>query len=94
MNTFDLLYRSIFLECMRFGEVKGLFFLENLDPALRGHVYIVYHREDDAQRAADNLKNRRIDGREIRVDFVEVQDLEREVCQMVKVGKCTGRYFY
>lgn len=90
MNSFDLLYRSIFLECMRFGEVKGLYFLENLDTRIRGNVYVAFHREDDANRAADNLRNRRIDGKEIKVDFVEAQDIEREVCQLAKIGKCTG----
>ena len=90
--AFDVFYRNLYMECLRFGEVKGVYFVENLDPLVRGHTYVVFQREEAAIFAAEDFRNRRVDGREIKPEFVEAFDFEKEVCQLAQMSKCIGSF--
>ncbi|KAF0293115.1 Splicing factor U2af subunit [Amphibalanus amphitrite] len=63
---FDNFFEDVFVECeTKYGEIEEMNVCDNLGDHLVGNVYIKFRREEDAEKAVEDLKNRWFGGRPI-----------------------------
>lgn len=62
---------------------------DNLGDHLVGNVYIKFDREEDAEKAVEELNNRWFNGRPIHAELSPVTDFREACCRQYEMGECT-----
>ena len=76
---YDNFFEDCFVEAEeKYGEVEEMNVCDNLGDHLVGNVYVKFRREEDAERAVNELNNRWFGGRPIYAELSPVTDF-REV---------------
>ncbi|XP_055349681.1 splicing factor U2AF 26 kDa subunit-like [Paramacrobiotus metropolitanus] len=87
---FDQFFEEIFTEVEdRYGEIEEMNICDNLGDHLVGNVYIKFRREEDAERAVNELNNRWFNGRPIYAELSPVTDFREACCRQYEMGECT-----
>ncbi|KAF0287907.1 Splicing factor U2af subunit [Amphibalanus amphitrite] len=91
---FDNFFEDVFVECeTKYGEIEEMNVCDNLGDHLVGNVYIKFRREEDAEKAVEDLKNRWFGGRPIHAELSPVTDFREACCRQYEVGECTRSGF-
>ena len=91
MYEFDLVYRNIFIEMMKYGKVVDLAVCNNLDENLRGSVYVLYDSYKSAERCVKATHERLYNARILYPALVDIESLDDVVCQASKSQSCQSR---
>ena len=86
---FDNFFEDVFVECeYKYGEIEEMNVCGNLGDHLRGNVYIKFRREEDAEKAVNDLNNSRFGGRIIQAELCPVIDVRDACCRHYEMGRC------
>jgi len=91
---YDNFFEDVFVECEdKYGEIEEMNVCDNLGDHLVGNVYIKFRREEDAERAVNDLNNRWFGSRPIYAELSPVTDFREACCRQYEVGECTRSGF-
>jgi len=91
---YDNFFEDVFVECEdKYGEIEEMNVCDNLGDHLVGNVYIKFRREEDAEKAVNELNNRWFGGRPIYAELSPVTDFREACCRQYEVGECTRSGF-
>ena len=62
---------------------------DNLGDHLVGNVYVKFKKEEDAEKAVNDLNNRWFGGRPIYAELTPVTDFREACCRQYETGECT-----
>ncbi|GFX62739.1 splicing factor U2AF 35 kDa subunit-like protein [Trichonephila clavipes] len=62
---------------------------DNLGDHLVGNVYVKFRREEDAEKAVEDLNKRWFAGRPIYAELSPVTDFREACCRQYEMGECT-----
>ncbi|CAH8643479.1 unnamed protein product [Heterobilharzia americana] len=80
----------IFVECEeKYGEIEEMNVCDNLGDHLVGNVYIKFRREEDAEKAVQDLNERWFGGRPVHAELSPVTDFREACCRQYELGECT-----
>lgn len=85
---FEHFFWDLLGELRRAGTVRQLRVCRNLEPHLRGNVYVQYHSVEEAQRARTLLNGRWYAGRPVSCEFSPVERWQTAVCGLFFRGAC------
>jgi splicing factor U2AF subunit len=87
---YDNFFEDVFVECEdKYGEIEEMNVCDNLGDHLVGNVYIKFRREEDAEKAVNELNNRWFGGRPIYAELSPVTDFREACCRQYELGECT-----
>ncbi|KAJ8673287.1 hypothetical protein QAD02_004549 [Eretmocerus hayati] len=87
---YDNFFEDVFVECEdKYGEIEEMNVCDNLGDHLVGNVYIKFRREEDAERAVNDLNNRWFGGRPVYAELSPVTDFREACCRQYEMG-CKG----
>ena len=66
-----------------------LFQLISVTPPATGNIYVMFKREEDAQKAVDGLNNRWYNGQPIYAELSPVTDFREACCRQHETSECT-----
>ncbi|KJE88885.1 small nuclear RNA auxiliary factor 1 [Capsaspora owczarzaki ATCC 30864] len=88
-DHFDEFYEDVFTEMEeKYGAVEEMNVCDNLSEHLVGNTYVKFRREEDAERAAEDLNNRWFDGRVVSAELSTVTDFNEACCRQYDIGQC------
>ncbi|KAL6268498.1 hypothetical protein P5V15_001631 [Pogonomyrmex californicus] len=91
---YDNFFEDVFIECEdKYGEIEEMNVCDNLGDHLVGNVYIKFRREEDAERAVNDLNNRWFGGRPVYAELSPVTDFREACCRQYEMGECTRSGF-
>ncbi|KYM81357.1 Splicing factor U2af 38 kDa subunit [Atta colombica] len=91
---YDNFFEDVFVECEdKYGEIEEMNVCDNLGDHLVGNVYIKFRREEDAERAVNDLNNRWFGGRPVYAELSPVTDFREACCRQYEMGECTRSGF-
>jgi len=91
---YDNFFEDVFVECEdKYGEIEEMNVCDNLGDHLVGNVYIKFRREEDAEKAVNDLNNRWFGSRPIYAELSPVTDFREACCRQYEVGECTRSGF-
>ncbi|XP_015184243.1 PREDICTED: splicing factor U2af 38 kDa subunit-like isoform X2 [Polistes dominula] len=91
---YDNFFEDVFVECEdKYGEIEEMNVCDNLGDHLVGNVYIKFRREEDAERAVNDLNNRWFGGRPVYAELSPVTDFREACCRQYEMGELR-RYLY
>jgi len=93
LTHFEDFYEEVFLELVKFGEVKDLIVCDNLGDHLIGSVYVKFATEEEAENAYKGLNGRYYSGKAIVCEYSPVTDFRESRCRQFEEGAC-GRGGY
>jgi len=77
------------VECEdKYGEIEEMNVCDNLGDHLVGNVYIKFRREEDAEKAVNDLNNRWFGSRPIYAELSPVTDFREACCRQYEMGDC------
>lgn len=85
---FEHFFWDLLGELRRAGTVRQLRICRNLEPHLRGNVYVQYRSVEEAQRARALLNGRWYAGRPVSCEFSPVERWKTAVCGLFFRGAC------
>jgi splicing factor U2AF subunit len=85
---FEDFYEDIFDEFSKSGEIDELNVCDNVAEHLIGNVYVKFFKEEDAQKAMNNLKGRFYAGRVLVPEFSPVTDFREARCRQHEQTGC------
>jgi len=89
-KKFDEFYQEIFVEINdRYGEIEEMRVCDNLGEHLVGNVYVMFRREEDAEKAINGLNNRWFGKRPIYAEFSPVTDFRDACCAQYEQNTCS-----
>lgn len=84
---FDNFFEDVFAECEdKYGEIEEMNVCDNLGDHLVGNVYIKFRREEDAEKAVNDLNNRWFGGRPVYAELSPVTDFREACCRQYELG--------
>ena len=84
---YDNFFEDCFVEAEeKYGEVEEMNVCDNLGDHLVGNVYVKFRREEDAERAVNELNNRWFGGRPIYAELSPVTDFREVSLHNIKYG--------
>ncbi|CAG0916264.1 unnamed protein product [Notodromas monacha] len=84
---YDNFFEDVFVECEdKYGEIEEMNVCDNLGDHLVGNVYIKFRREEDAEKAVNELNNRWFGGRPIYAELSPVTDFREACCRQYELG--------
>ena len=84
---YDNFFEDCFVEAEeKYGEVEEMNVCDNLGDHLVGNVYVKFRREEDAERAVNELNNRWFGGRPIYAELSPVTDFREVSLHDIKCG--------
>jgi len=84
---YDNFFEDVFVECEdKYGEIEEMNVCDNLGDHLVGNVYIKFRREEDAERAVNDLNNRWFGGRPVYAELSPVTDFREACCRQYEMG--------
>lgn len=91
---YDNFFEDVFVECEdKYGEIEEMNVCDNLGDHLVGNVYIKFRREEDAEKAVNDLNNRWFGGRPVYAELSPVTDFREACCRQYEMGECTRSGF-
>jgi len=91
---YDNFFEDVFVECEdKYGEIEEMNVCDNLGDHLVGNVCIKFRREEDAEKAVNDLNNRWFGSRPIYAELSPVTDFREACCRQYEVGECTRSGF-
>jgi len=91
---YDNFFEDVFVECEdKYGQVEEMNVCDNLGDHLVGNVYVKFKREEDAEKAVNDLNNRWFGGRPIYAELTPVTDFKEACCRQYETGECTRSGF-
>lgn len=91
---YDNFFEDVFVECEdKYGQVEEMNVCDNLGDHLVGNVYVKFKREEDAEKATNDLNNRWFGGRPIYAELTPVTDFREACCRQYETGECTRSGF-
>jgi splicing factor U2AF subunit len=93
LTHFEDFYEEVFLELVKFGEIKDLIVCDNLGDHLIGNVYVKFGAEEEAENAYKGLNGRFYSGKAIVCEYSPVTDFRESRCRQFEEGAC-GRGGY
>jgi len=91
---YDNFFEDVFVECEdKYGQVEEMNVCDNLGDHLVGNVYVKFKREEDAEKAANDLNNRWFGGRPVYAELTPVTDFREACCRQYETGECTRSGF-
>nr|CAX70125.1 Splicing factor U2AF 35 kDa subunit [Schistosoma japonicum] len=89
-QIFDEFFEEVFVECEeKYGEIEEMNVCDNLGDHLVGNVYIKFRREEDAEKAVQDLNERWFGGRPVHAELSPVTDFREACCRQYELGECT-----
>lgn len=86
---FDEFYEDIYVELEeKYGPIEEMNVCDNLGDHLIGNVYVKFKREEDAEKAVDNLNNRWFAGKPVYAELSTVTDFREAACRQYDIGAC------
>ena len=70
-------------------KVEEMNVCDNLGDHLVGNVYVKFKKEEDAEKAVNDLNNRWFGGRPIYAELTPVTDFREACCRQYETGECT-----
>lgn len=87
---YDEFFEEVFTELEdKYGRIEEMNVCDNLGDHLVGNVYVKFDREEDAEKAVQELNNRWFSGRPIHADLSPVTDFREACCRQYEMGECT-----
>lgn len=87
---FDEFFEDMYVELVdKYGPIEELNICENLGDHLVGNIYVMFKREEDAQKAVDGLNNRWYNGQPIYAELSPVTDFREACCRQHETSECT-----
>ncbi|XP_025828970.1 splicing factor U2af 38 kDa subunit isoform X2 [Agrilus planipennis] len=84
---YDNFFEDVFVECEdKYGEIEEMNVCDNLGDHL-------FRREEDAERAVNDLNNRWFGGRPVYAELSPVTDFREACCRQYEMGECTRSGF-
>ncbi|KAI7691340.1 Splicing factor U2AF 26 kDa subunit [Sarcoptes scabiei] len=84
---FDDFFQDVFVELEdKYGEIEEMNVCDNLGDHLVGNVYVKFRREEDAERAVEDLNNRWFGGKAINAELSPVTDFREACCRQYEMG--------
>lgn len=84
---YDNFFEDVFVECEdKYGEIEEMNVCDNLGDHLVGNVYIKFRREEDAEKAVNDLNNRWFGGRPVYAELSPVTDFREACCRQYEMG--------
>lgn len=93
ITHFEDFYEEVFLELVKYGEIKDLIVCDNLGDHLIGNVYVKFNSEQEAETAYKTLNGKYYSGRPIVCEYSPVTDFRESRCRQFEEGAC-GRGGY
>ncbi|CAL1272281.1 unnamed protein product [Larinioides sclopetarius] len=91
---FDNFFEDVFVELEdKYGEIEEMNVCDNLGDHLVGNVYVKFRREEDAEKAVEDLNKRWFAGRPIYAELSPVTDFREACCRQYEMGECTRSGF-
>merc|ERR1712062_921444 len=91
---YDNFFEDVFVEAEdKYGEVEEMNVCDNLGDHLVGNVYVKFKREEDAEKAVNDLNNRWFGGRPVYAELTPVTDFREACCRQYETGECTRSGF-
>jgi len=91
---YDNFFEDVFVECEdKYGQVEEMNVCDNLGDHLVGNVYVKFKKEEDADKAVNDLNNRWFGGRPIYAELTPVTDFREACCRQYETGECTRSGF-
>jgi len=91
---YDNFFEDVFVECDdKYGQVEEMNVCDNLGDHLVGNVYVKFRKEEDAEKAVEDLNNRWFGGRPIYAELTPVTDFREACCRQYETGECTRSGF-
>jgi len=89
-QDYDEFFEEIFVELEeKYGEIEEMNVCDNLGDHLVGNVYVRFHKEEDAEKAMNDLNNRWFNQRPIHCELSPVTDFREACCRQYEMGECT-----
>ncbi|KAJ1984549.1 Splicing factor U2AF 26 kDa subunit [Dimargaris verticillata] len=89
-DDFDAFYEDLFTEiALKYGEIEEMNVCDNDSDHLAGNVYVLFHKESDAERAVEHLNQRYYRGQPIHAELSPVSDFREAYCRLYEMGECT-----
>jgi len=87
---FDEFFEDIYVELEeKYGPIEEMNVCDNLGDHLIGNVYVKFKREEDAERAVEDLNNRWFAGKPVYAELSTVTDFREAGCRQYEIGACT-----
>ncbi|XP_015920607.1 splicing factor U2AF 26 kDa subunit [Parasteatoda tepidariorum] len=91
---FDNFFEDVFVELEdKYGEIEEMNVCDNLGDHLVGNVYVKFRKEEDAEKAVEDLNKRWFAGRPIYAELSPVTDFREACCRQYEMGECTRSGF-
>jgi len=91
---YDNFFEDVFVECEdKYGQVEEMNVCDNLGDHLVGNVYVKFKKEEDAEKAVNDLNNRWFGGRPVYAELTPVTDFREACCRQYETGECTRSGF-
>ncbi|CAD7955697.1 unnamed protein product [Amoebophrya sp. A120] len=81
-------YEEVFQEMANFGEIEDMVVVDNISDHMVGNIYVKYYREEDAEKALENLTGRYYGGELIQAEFSPVSDFREARCRQFHESSC------
>ena len=88
---FDMVYRALFMELLRFGKITEMVVCDNLYAPLRGSLYVVFEDPKSGEKCRKQMHLRLYDGKLLKPIIVAGECLEPLVCPAFVKTNCLGR---
>lgn len=89
---FDMVYRSYFIEFLRFGKITELVVCDNLFEPLRGSVYVVFEDPKAGEKCRRQMMQRSYDGKQLSPAIIRQESLDALICPDFQKQTCTSRH--
>lgn len=87
---FDEFFEDIYVELEeKYGTIDEMNVCDNLGDHLIGNVYVKFKREEDAEKAVEDLNNRWFAGKPVYAELSTVTDFREAGCRQYEIGACT-----
>lgn len=91
---FDMAYRALFSELLRFGKVIDMAMCDNLYEPLRGSLYVVYDDIKAGEKCRKQMAQRLYDGKPVKPIVIAAENLDNLLCPSFVKGICSSRICY
>lgn len=87
---FDEFFEDIYVELEeKYGPIEAMNVCDNLGDHLIGNVYVKFKKEEDAEKAIEDLNNRWFAGKPVYAELSTVTDFREAGCRQYDIRACT-----
>ena len=87
---YDDFFEEVFVELEdKYGPIEEVNVCDNLGDHLVGNVYVKFHKEEDAEKAVNDLNNRWFNRQPVLSELSTVTDFREACCRQYEMGECT-----